>query len=47
MSLLFLILVLLGALLWRAAAAARQLWVQLPRRNDDFGLVPADLGGRP
>jgi hypothetical protein len=47
MSLLFLILVLLGALLWRTASAAWRLWDQLPRRNADFGLVPGDLGGRP
>lgn len=46
MSLMILIAVI-GALLWRAASAAWRLWVLLPKRNIDFGLVPADTGGRP
>lgn len=46
MSLLILGLVLL-VLAGRAAHGAWRLWSQLPKRNADFGLVEADIGGRP
>lgn len=44
---LIIISVLVLALAGRAAHSAWRLWSLLPKRNADFGLVEADLGGRP
>ena len=46
MSLIWILLVV-AFLTWRAARAAWRLWSALPSRNADFGLVDADIGGRP
>lgn len=46
MSLIILSLVAV-ALAGRAAQSAWRLWSMLPKRNADFGLVDADIGGRP